>query len=279
MTYIYDVEKSVGLKLTDVNNLSLNVNGDFDFELTNPHYQLTELKSEKLVDIPTENLALWLRADKGIIIDSSSGIDTVAQWQDGSGNNRHVSQPVKTNQPLLENNTINRLKGLYFQGGEQALVGNWNHNQDKLCVFIVAKKRDFSFTYAGYFSVFGSHYQDYDNSDSGAILLNLYGGLIGGYRGNQASCLNHPPLNIPFLAASRWDGINHALQINNDLGDPVVSNSNFNFTNFTIGSRYENGITKTSVDAEIAEVIAYGDSLSNANYNKVISYLKSKYNL
>jgi hypothetical protein len=44
------------------------------------------------------NLAAWYRADRGVVADSAKSI---SQWQDQSGNNRHLLQSTGAAQPLL----------------------------------------------------------------------------------------------------------------------------------------------------------------------------------
>lgn len=49
--------------------------------------------------VTTSNLVLWLRADHGVVLDTSGGVTTLSQWQDQSGNGNHAYQTTKTRQP------------------------------------------------------------------------------------------------------------------------------------------------------------------------------------
>ena len=84
------------------------------FSLTQkkPKFSLLGL-SESL--IPSEDLTLWLRADKGIIIDDSGGINSVVRWEDQSKNGYHLTQLSKTAQPLFQASGLNNLPTLLFQ--------------------------------------------------------------------------------------------------------------------------------------------------------------------
>ncbi|HTG44559.1 MAG TPA: LamG-like jellyroll fold domain-containing protein, partial [Verrucomicrobiae bacterium] len=61
---------------------------------------------------PTNQLALWLRADAGVALSGSA----VSQWSDQSGNNRHALQATSASQPLLSNSALNGLPALRFDG-------------------------------------------------------------------------------------------------------------------------------------------------------------------
>lgn len=65
-------------------------------------------------EIPRQNLALWLRADRGVVLDTTS-TPTVSQWLDQSGNGRHATQGTKTSQPTRVSNKFGQMGGLYFQ--------------------------------------------------------------------------------------------------------------------------------------------------------------------
>lgn len=65
--------------------------------------------------------ALWLDASDSSTIIQSGG--SVIQWNDKSGNNRHVSQAVSANQPLYQANTVNNntMPSLLFDGSNDVL--------------------------------------------------------------------------------------------------------------------------------------------------------------
>lgn len=60
--------------------------------------------------------AIWLDASDAATITSSSG--AVSQWNDKSGNGRHVSQATSTAQPTTGTNTQNGLNVITFDGGD-----------------------------------------------------------------------------------------------------------------------------------------------------------------
>lgn len=83
------------------------------------------------------DLALWLdAADAGRITLNGS---TVSQWNDKSGNNRHVSQPTATNQPTYNLTGFNSRPALVFDGSNDNLFRDTQTLPDSGSVFLVLR--------------------------------------------------------------------------------------------------------------------------------------------
>jgi hypothetical protein len=65
-------------------------------------------------------LLLWLDASDTSTITASSG--SVSQWNDKSGNGRHVSQGTSTNRPTTGSTTKNSLNAITFDGTNDRLL-------------------------------------------------------------------------------------------------------------------------------------------------------------
>ena len=85
--------------------------------------------------IPRQNLALWLRADRGVVLDTTS-TPTVSQWLDQSGNNNHFTQSIKTRQPFLK--TVDGFPVVSFEGAH-SLAGMTFPQTDAFSIYIVVK--------------------------------------------------------------------------------------------------------------------------------------------
>ncbi len=73
-------------------------------------------------ELGSSSLALWLDAsDAGTITLSGS---TVSQWNDKSGNNRHVAQATATKKPSYANNILNGLSAVSFDGSDDSLFAS-----------------------------------------------------------------------------------------------------------------------------------------------------------
>jgi hypothetical protein len=64
----------------------------------------------------------WLDASDSLTITESSG--SVSQWDDKSGNGRHVSQAILANQPTIGLATQNGLNLIYFDGSNDRLFSS-----------------------------------------------------------------------------------------------------------------------------------------------------------
>lgn len=74
---------------------------------------------------PTDiaGLAMWLKSDVGVFQSSGGSAaildgDVVGEWQDQSGNGRHVTQATTANKPTLRLSQLNGLPALQLDGGD-----------------------------------------------------------------------------------------------------------------------------------------------------------------
>jgi hypothetical protein len=72
--------------------------------------------------IPGINIAAWFSTMESgsVILDGT----TVSQWRDISGNNRHVTQAIKANQPTYTPDGLNRKPALSFDGADWLFNAN-----------------------------------------------------------------------------------------------------------------------------------------------------------
>lgn len=71
-----------------------------------------ELAEERLKLLPREGLALWLRADQGVVLSGTR----VSRWLDQSGNHRDASQGAGADQPSLLPAALQGRAGIGFDG-------------------------------------------------------------------------------------------------------------------------------------------------------------------
>ena len=238
------------------------------------------LKSQRNT-IPTTNLGLWLRADKGVVLNGT----TVSQWNDQSGNGNNAIQGTANAQPLYVENVLNGLPTLRFDGGNDLMniTTNLMNGISAYTCFSVIK-----YTY---------------NTNNTLISGNLAGG-------NSESFLNYAYI---FAANTLYGN----LTLRNGMG--YIENDCY--TNFNVLSQnfngngtgnsgklkiYKNGtnlsltylgtvpsttLANTSLligrevpnnnwmNGDIAEIIFYNSALSDYNRQQVEKYLSSKYNI
>jgi hypothetical protein len=83
--------------------------------------------------------ALWLDASDASTFTYSSGV-VVSQWNDKSGNARHVSQGTVASQPSRQTNVLNSLPVVRFDSTGKVLEGPSFVNGKTLSIFVVVKR-------------------------------------------------------------------------------------------------------------------------------------------
>lgn len=120
------------------------------------------------------SLALWLDAsDASTLYDATTGGslvtagNTVARWEDKSGNANHVTQSTANNRPTRLAADLNGLDGLDFDGTNDSLGTATAVGDAPLTIFVVAKPDNDSSSGARRFAhIFGSSYAyQLSNSD------------------------------------------------------------------------------------------------------------------
>lgn len=233
----------------------------------------------KSSEIPKQNLALWLRADRGIVLDTTSTL-TVARWEDQSGNGRHATQLTKTKQPVLTNNVVNGRPAVSFNGTTTYLVTAAVSKID--ChLFVVFNKNE---------ALFG-------NTSIGILTCRVTGvapsnenhGVAGLANSNRirdtdpnAGTSNYT-IYIDGILGHSGTGFTYL-----DIGAPTAhhilyvakNNAVVGTKNWCLGmNAFESGTNPTTIlDGSIAEVIIY-DSLTASGRDKVNNYLKTRYGI
>lgn len=78
----------------------------------------------------------WYDASDLSTITETDG--SVSQWDDKSGNDRHMFQVTESKQPTTGTNTIGGLNALYFDGGDAMGTNNWGESASEWSVYVVA---------------------------------------------------------------------------------------------------------------------------------------------
>jgi len=227
-------------------------------------------------DIP--GLALWLDASDAASI-TLDGSNNVSQWNDKSGNARHVTQATVMNRPTPSTATLNGLTAIKFE----------------------AKTLTHSLTYTlGSFFVVWEHPTTFSGSYNG----------ICGYRSDGGSDLHMstllpatpggPPPNrvTQFYNAAdtttiiRLNGVQRSSAENEFVtGSPArVSPNRWNYMSATfpvktgvkalyLGTEPALPATRLMQNGHIAEVIGYNTTLSAGNVASVEAYIAAKWGI
>ena len=89
-------------------------------------------------NLPRNGLALWLRSDNGVTVNSTGNVTT---WHDSSNNGMDASQPVNQPGPVLQNTSSNGQPAIVFNGVNSSLQlpAGFSNFTNGLTAFFVCK--------------------------------------------------------------------------------------------------------------------------------------------
>lgn len=221
-------------------------------------------------DIP--GLALWLKADTGLVVNPSTGL--VDQWYDQSIFERNAEATTSS----LPTVNINNNKFVSFSSPAKGMFGP--QVIDTLPCTII--------TVVNYPTVqeVGVAFQQYDSYDNLALYRGFNGGSSRAFRmfnGENLESTLQTNDNETFIMSSIVNGTNSSLFFNGNRIDTISTGAtpadSGNLTllgNYYIGYWFD-GDNGTNV--KIGEIIVYNRILSELELNTVHNYLKHKYGI
>jgi hypothetical protein len=217
------------------------------------------------------DLELWLDASDTSTITSSGSPAAVSQWDDKSGNARHVTQGVAANQPTTGSTTQNGLNVISFDGSNDNLrTSNGALQLGTLTVFAVARSGSAGRTICGV-----SHALTHTtpfwrwvvfHGSTNIFSTRIDGTDIAGFGPiptTRARCFV-----LDTGLGNSWNNTS----FNSDAAGATVTYPNS--TPFLVGSHVTNGEV---LNGFIAEIVIYGRSLSDNERNLVTGYLQQKW--
>jgi hypothetical protein len=224
-------------------------------------------------------LALWLKADAGVVADGSG---FVSEWDDQSGNANHATQTTGDSMPTLVTNGFNGKPVIRFDGIDDYLTSASSPS--------LALTGDMSIYAVAQFVDFGNY-----NSIVGKTTVNLPAsydfytvqgaGNLRFYRGNgtasslgQVSSLVIPSLGVPHVVyvAMQGTAVSHYLDGQTNGTGVLVATLADNGDALAIGSRSD---LVTKMKGDFAEIMIFGSALSDADRTAIDSYLGAKYGI
>lgn len=209
----------------------------------------------------TNGLKVWLKADANTYADG-----TATNWLDSSGLSNHATNTA--NFPLYSNSVING-KPAYYLAGAEFWSTPYTAADSNITAFVVYRPR-------------GATAQTYlfdKNSDAGGpTLQQATAAYVRSYVQVSGCQLNGLSSNVWYEAGMRRDGTNFSTWALSQRNDCNQSNAGaFPASLLYIGSKSAGG--SGFFTGNMAEVIYYNTSLSDAEISSVRAYLANKYNL
>lgn len=210
-------------------------------------------------------LALWLDADDSSTITLNGS--TVSQWNDKSGNGRHVSQATAASQPTYTVNGLNGQSVLTFDGINDFLNANFSLPTATFALVGSLTQNSANIYYPlGFQTTTGAGYF------AGGGFLGQRSGMFNGsviLTAPQTVTLDSPFIGVGgFSAAGMLVGFNG----NTPASDPATLSMN----TLLIGAR---GDAAFPFSGPISEVVFTSTTLSTADRQRLEGYLAHKWGL
>lgn len=212
------------------------------------------------------SIALWFDASDTLSITSAAGL--VSQWNDKSGNARHATAAT-TARPTTGTRTQNGRNALDFDGTTDTMTlpsGAYGITNGPNTLFCVYKQDTVAAQQRPVYGTAGTPRWGFD------LLLTPAINFAGGSSNANAAARNVTHDTAVHIAAGRRSGTTQTI-IRDGGNNTNAFGADATMTSINIG----NGAGANFFDGLICEVIAYTQSLSNADANLVGQYLAAKW--
>lgn len=228
-----------------------------------PRRFLLSNRSRAFVPTDIPYLALWLDA-----ADSSSvtldGSNNVSQWNDKSGNARHVTQGTTTTRPSYRTADLNGLNVLRFDGTDDRMTASFTTIPQPTTTFLVFRVSKVT-GFQGFYDSLATNPHDFYLSATTPILesgsaLSIYGGTA--------------TVNVAALMSGQHNGTSSVLRFNRSQ----VAAGNAGTSGLTSGiSIGANRLSNSFVQGDIAEFLFYARVLTAGEITQIENYLSAKW--
>ena len=205
------------------------------------------------------NLAAWYRADQGITIATG-----VSQWNDISGNGRHLTQATGANQPTFgATSGPNSTPALTFDGSNDVLSATFSAINQPLHCFAIMRTNNIPAA-SGFISGGASGERFIAGNTASTNVLNYWGGT--GIVYSHSDTTNH------FLWEVLVNGASSSVIRGNTAAGTGSVGSN-TMSGVTLGQMPGNGYT----NCILSEVAIYSAQISGTNLTNLRAYYASRY--
>lgn len=229
---------------------------------------------------PTNSLQLWVKADAGV---TTNATGLVEKWADQSGNGNDALQADDTAKPTLVGAALNGKPVVRFDGAKDYLNVADSAGLEitgDIASFAVIRVDD----YTTFNSIWGKTAGGGGNIPApNDWYLSSGSGIPQLFRGDGSAFQNvagQRPIraNTYAVIGIRQVGTTMTHYLNgstNGVGEITVTPGDGG-TDLKIGSRND---LFTKMKGDIAELLIYGDSLSDSDVNNAVNYLRNKYGI
>lgn len=226
--------------------------------------------------------AAWYLADYGT---STTTEDAgVSQWDDKSGNDRHLTQATAANQPLFKAAQMGTLPGLKFDGTSDFmmhLAGAAFLTSESHMVYMACVRHG---SPAGTFRrhmalVASASSNDYDNVGSVVIDSNSGNTTIGVTRKSvQGGSVAHPGTGTPYIITSIWDGVGdlHTMRVNTTTNAIGRADAALNAARIVLGGGWVSSAAANFMPITVCELLVFNAFHDSTTRGQVLTYLQGR---
>lgn len=203
-------------------------------------------------------------------------------WSDKSTNGYHSTQADSAKQPTIITNEINGRQIRRFDGYNDYMLNTPSITGDKISIFIVAKTNSQHVYYSGGLSLYNSAESNDNNTASSIACLTDYTGgadfcaLITS-RNTTSAQIIAPVDNEWSLYEIICESNTMKTYCDGILQNVSTNTGNFNINSAVIGARWVSSTIGYNMVIDIAEIIAYNDSLGDSDRQLIETYVNAKY--
>jgi len=230
---------------------------------------------ESIIPSDLADLAIWLKADVGVIVSGSN----VTSWEDQSGNGNDAT--TQDGSPLLESNVINGLPAISFGSDSYMTAPSVVSGANPRTMFVVYytdNETGVSNTICGENALSGAAGSRYFCIQARNDFLNS-----SPYLACYANDLSGPEYvnNIWNIAMADYDGTTARLFNNSTLENSEEKTLDTAGDVFSIAAFYDLAFEEygEKFGGKIAEIVVYNSTLSEANRNKIFNYFNLRYEI
>jgi hypothetical protein len=172
--------------------------------------------------------------------------NAISQWDDLSGNGRHLTQATGSKQPLYKTAIFGAAPAVRCDGVDDFLAylagGVW-HSLDTVTVYARTIRRGHTDD-MGTLSLTEASAGAFDYASPDALLFGYEAGAtsIADYRnGVGFASQTHPGTGTSFVRAAKFDATNHRAYLNGTGGSSESSPGAFGFVKLVVGGRIQSG--------------------------------------
>lgn len=204
-------------------------------------------------------------------------LDRVSQWNDKSGRGNHFTQGTALTQPVYNPARLNSNAVVTFDSNNHMLRTLASDiTGTRMTVFCVCKRTSVSVNTSALIGLANGQTNDYDNVGS-SVFFDETDGTTLTTDNNSAfrSTATHPGNGVAYIAATRFDGTNNTMYLNNVAKTPVACANTLAFHTLYLGTRYAAGVTAGYL-GDISLILLYNRSLTSTEIIQVNKWIAQR---